>query len=219
MAQVYYPYRWMALAAAGTSLLAGVAVATLAKDRWRVVWGGAIAAALVCNLVVSLLVIARAPYDREGLEAGLARRDTREYRPVWWDGELRREEWKDEPAYVDGGDATIQALDAVGIRQSYAITANTESTIVFRPLYYPGWVARVDGARAEVTPAGTGNLQLTLAPGEHTVSLSFEDTWPRAAGKLLSAISLLILIGVSLLRWRRRRSGLGQPDQAPVTRS
>jgi hypothetical protein len=219
MAQVYYPYRWMALAAAGTSLIAAVAVATLAKDRWRVVWGGAIAAALVCNVVVSALVIARAPYDREGLEAGLARRDTREYRPVWWDGDLRREVWEDEPALLESGDASIRALDPVGIRQSYAVTANSESTFVFRPLYYPGWVARVDGARAEVRPAGTGNLQLTLAAGEHAVALSFEDTWPRAVGKLLSAISLFVLIGISLLRWRRRRSELDQRDHAPVTRS
>ncbi|MFL6213270.1 MAG: 6-pyruvoyl-tetrahydropterin synthase-related protein [Blastocatellia bacterium] len=219
MAQVYYPYRWMALSAAGTSLLAAAAVATLAKDRWRWAWGGAIAAALVCNVVVSTLAITRASYDREGLEAGLARRDTREYRPIWWDGDLRREVWQDEPALVDSGDADIRALDVAGIRQSYAITANTESIIVFRPLYYPGWLARVDGARAEITPAGTGNLQLKLAPGEHYVALSFEDTWPRAVGKTLSAISLLILLGISLLSWRRKRSARPFDDQAPVTRS
>jgi hypothetical protein len=176
-------------------------------------------AALACNVIVSTLVIRRATYDREGLEAGLTRRDTREYRPIWWDGDLRREVWQDEPALVDQGDAGIRALDPVGVRQSYVITANTESVIVFRPLYYPGWVARVDGARAEVTPASTGNLQLTLAPGEHRVALSFEDTWPRAVGKTLSAISLVVLIGISLMGWRRKRSARSFHDQAPVTRS
>src|SRR6185369_10853327 len=91
MAQVYYPYRWMALAAAGTALLAAAAFSTLDKDRWRLVWGGLLMAALACNVAISVLVITRASYDREGLEAGLNRRDTREYGPVWWDGDLRRE--------------------------------------------------------------------------------------------------------------------------------
>ncbi len=219
MAQVYYPYRWMTMAAVGTGLLAAAAFASLGKDRGRVVWGGALAAALVCNVIVSALVIARATYDREGLQAGLTRRDTREYRPIWWDGDLRREVWQDEPALVDQGDASIRALDPTGIRQSYAITASTESTIVFRPLYYPGWVARVDGERAALAPASTGNLQLTLAPGEHSVTLGFEDTWPRAVGKTLSAISVLVWIGISLLGRRRKRGAHPLHDPAPVTRS
>ncbi|HKP12920.1 MAG TPA: hypothetical protein VJZ91_12445, partial [Blastocatellia bacterium] len=218
MAQVYYPYRWMALAAAGTGLLAAVAFSTLDKDRWRLVWGGLLAAALACNVAVSLLVTTRASYDREGLEAGLNRRDTREYRPVWWDGDLRREIWQ-APAIVDSGDANVRAEDETGIRQSYAITANTPSTVVFRPLYFPGWVARVDGARAEITPSGSGNLQLALAPGEHTVALSFEDTWPRAVGKALSALSLFILLAVGLTGWRRKRRARRRPTQEPVTRS
>ena len=219
LAQVYYPYRWMALAAAGTSLLAAAAVSTLGEDRWRFVWGGLLAAAFACNVAVSAFVIARAPYDREGLEDGLRRRDTREYRPIWWDGELRREEWQDEPAFVDSGDANIRANDAAGIRQSYAITVNAPSTVVFRPLYFPGWVARVDGARAEVTPSSAGNLQLALAPGEHNVTLRFEDTWPRAVGKMVSAISLLVLLAVSLLSWRRRCGARHHTVQEPVTRS
>ncbi|HJQ26347.1 MAG TPA: 6-pyruvoyl-tetrahydropterin synthase-related protein [Blastocatellia bacterium] len=203
LTQVYYPYRWMAIAAVGTSLLAAAAVRTLAGDRWRWLWGGAMAAALAANLAMSAAAIARAPHDREALEAGLVRRDTREYRPIWWDGDLRADIWQ-APALVASGQADIQPIDAAGIRQSYTITANSDSVIVFRPLYFPGWVAHVDQQRAEVTPADSGNVQLMLAPGAHAVSLSFEDTWPRAAGKIVSATSLVILLGW-LLWWRRRR--------------
>src|SRR5205085_9991184 len=176
----------------------------LAGDRWRLVWGGALGAALAFNLVVSVLAVARAPYDRDTLEAGLVHRDTREYRPIWWDGDLRAEAWQ-APALVASGSADVHAPDATGIRQSYVVTANEEAVVVFRPLYFPGWVARVDGARAEVTPADSGNVQLTIAPGEHAVALGFEDTWPRAVGKALSALSLIIFLGVSLYGWLRKR--------------
>jgi len=79
---------------------------------------------------------------------------------------------------------------------SYSVSADTDSVITLRPLYFPGWIARVDGMKRETAPSPDGNTQLHVEPGEHTLTLSFEDTWPRTVGKIVSAVSLLIVLGV-----------------------
>jgi hypothetical protein len=64
----------------------------------------------------------------------------------------------------------------------------------------------VDGRKREVAPGPDGNIQLKVEPGVHTVMLSFEDTWPRTAGKIVSAVSLLIFLGICSGARRNRTS-------------
>jgi uncharacterized membrane protein len=198
LSYLFFPYRWLLVASAGTCFLAVLAARTATGDqRWRFVKIGALVIAVILNLAVSALAIWRAPHTSEGLEGGLSRRDTREYRPIWWYGQLNREFWQ-SPALVESGDADIAATDDSGIKQSYSARARTESVIALRPLYFPGWVARVDGKPIEVGPSLEGHVQITVEPGEHTLTLSFEDTRPRTAGKLVSAFSLLVWLAMLL---------------------
>jgi hypothetical protein len=46
----------------------------------------------------------------------------------------------------------------------------------------------------QIAPSAEGNIQLTIEPGEHSVALSFEDTWPRTLGKLVSALSFACVV-------------------------
>ena len=149
------------------------------------------------------LAIARAPVSSDGFAEGLARRDTREYRPIWWDGQLHRETWQNA-AIVDRGRAEVSATDQTGIDQSFNIRAEDESIISLRPLYFPGWVARVDGSKVALAPGEDGHVQLNIEPGEHTLTLKFEDTWPRILGKAVSAICCIILLMVLYRGYRRR---------------
>jgi hypothetical protein len=54
----------------------------------------------------------------------------------------------------------------------------------------------MDSKKEEPAPSADGHIQLRIEPGDYIVMLSFEDTWPRVAGKLVSAVSVLIFLAV-----------------------
>jgi hypothetical protein len=196
LSYLFFPYRWLVVASVGSCFLASMSIRGLqSADRWRSLRVAAVGVAVVFNLAIGALEIWRAPVAADEFAPGLARRDTREYRPVWWDGRFRKEQWQ-FGGFVESGDAQVRAIDDAGIKRSYSVSAVTDSVIAFRPLYFPGWIARVDGNPVEIGPNPQGNTQLHVEPGEHTVTLSFEDTWPRTAGKIVSAVSLLVFLGL-----------------------
>src|SRR5262249_1602864 len=113
-----------------------------------------------------------------------------EYTPIWWQASNSIP----PTSTVKSGQATVQSIDDIGAHQSYLIDANTQSLVSFRPLYFPGWIARIDGQVAKISPDEQGNIQLTIESGKHSLTLDFEDTWIRIAGKIISAVSLLITL-------------------------
>jgi len=203
---LFYPWRWLVVATAGTALFAASCMRMIKRQpSWQSLNIAALALLIAFSLSVSALMVWRAPYDRAALEGGLARRDAREYRPVWWDGQVREESWQ-SPAHIESGSCEVQALDDAGIKQNYLVRASSESVITLRPLYFPGWVARVDGAKVQIAPSAEGNIQLTIEPGEHSLALSFEDTWPRTLSKLVSAISFACVVFLFI---RRKKNAPG----------
>ena len=168
---------------------------------------------LMLNLVVSGVLILRAPPAPGDLADILSRRDPREYRPVWWDGQLQREVWAN-PALIESGDASVAPVDDAGIEQLYRASAKTESVIALRPLYFPGWVARVDGERREIAANEGGHIQIKIKPGDHTIELRFKDTRPRVAGKIVSAVGVMILLTLLLVA-RRRMTALKSTGIVP----
>ncbi|MEK6320295.1 MAG: 6-pyruvoyl-tetrahydropterin synthase-related protein [Acidobacteriota bacterium] len=201
---LFFPYRWLVVVSAGTCLLAALSVWMVMRGRkGRVVQICALAVVVILNLTISTLAVLRASQSPDDLEGGLSRRDTHAYRPVWWNGQLRKEEWQNA-ARVEHGDADVRATDDTGIERGYTVTAGAESVIALRPLYFPGWIARVDGKQTQIAPSVDGHIQLHIEPGEHTVTLRFEDTWPRTAGKVVSAFSLGIVLLMFFVARRRR---------------
>jgi len=163
--------------------------------KWRSLKTAALAIVVVLNLAIGALAIWRAPVASDEFAGGLSRRDPREYRPKWWDGQLRKGR-SQSAVLVESGDAQVVAIDDSGIEQSYSVSADTDSVITLRPLYFPGWIARVDGKKREIAPSPDGNIQLHLEPGDRSLTLKFEDTWPRTVGKIVSAVSVLIFLWV-----------------------
>lgn len=201
-----FPTRWLLIVSAGVSVLAAASAAARPR-KLRFAYTAALAAAVAFNLSISALTIARTPLGERWYKGRqLSNIEVREYHPIWWDGR-RHEELEAEPVIVTRGQASVSVIDDAGAAQSYAVSAGAESVLRFRTLFFPGWVARADGRAVEIGPSQEGNIVLTIEPGEHTLRLSFEDTWPRTAGKLLSAISSVIALTIILrpaLRRRRR---------------
>lgn len=82
-------------------------------------------------------------------------------------------------------------------------TGTAGATVAFPLLYWPGWVAWVDGERTTASAVeGSGYLALEIPPGEHAVRLKLGRTPLRAAAEGLSLIAVLGLL-VAVL-WRTR---------------
>jgi len=196
LAYLQFPNRWLVITTAATALVAAAALAAITQaNRRRLLYGVAFVIALNFSLIISGHQMTQAIYDSEGIARAVHGREIPMYTPVW-----RNDDYKEEivglPAEVLSGDADVQAIDDNGSQQSYAVTARTSTVMGFRQLYFPGWVARLDGQPIPLAPSKAGNIELTIEPGEHQLTLRFEDTTPRAAGKLISAAAFLSVLAI-----------------------
>lgn len=130
---------------------------------------------------------------------------TLEYRPVamgeGWRRDLDR--LPREPSVLRGR-AHVVSADDVGERKIYRIVADVPSRVVFPVLQFPGWVVQHDG---RVMPAEAlshdGRIVLDLARGTHDVVLRFEPSRAVVAGRITSALALLVLLAMTVVAWRR----------------
>jgi uncharacterized membrane protein len=200
-----FPIRWLLLASTGMSLLSAAAfsLAMARRGRSRTAYGSVIVLLLALNLIVATFAVVRQQRGEQAIPKEVSGLEVPEYRPRSWNYKDSQES-NIEAVVVSNGEANVQAIDETGARQTYAVSAVTESLLRFRTLYFPGWVGRVDGHPVEIGPSELGNIQLSIEPGEHQLTLSFEDTWPRIAGKLISA--LCVLVTLTMLYCTRRRS-------------
>ncbi len=205
-----FPSRFLVFATLGSCLLTAVAGTIAFGARSRFISAGMVAAAVVFNLWLSGLVIVRAPYAQSAdIESSMLRREVPEYRTVWWDGGLREDQTL-PPVTARPDEARIQVIDDEGINQRYVIESAAESELKFRTLYFPGWTARVDGNEVETKPSDQGSILVRVGPGQHTIELNLEGTWPRNLGKVFSAIGLAIM-ATCFIADVRRLFQLNQP--------
>jgi uncharacterized membrane protein YfhO len=74
----------------------------------------------------------------------------------------------------------------------------------FYTYYFPGWQATVDGRPVKIKPEGpNGLIGLDVPAGEHVVDLRFGLTPVRLAGRLLSALGVVMLGGLVWLGARK----------------
>lgn len=193
---IQFPVRWFVITSVAASLLVAVSFAVLGSAKRSLPGFAALVIVLTLNLTVSALVIGKAAYQPETLRGRLANyTDVLEYHPRWWD-KKKHPEFDLAGAVKQGGDAHVVDIDASGTSQSYEVQARTQTTLKFRTLYFPGWTARVDGQLAEISPNSEGHIQLTVEPGAHRLTLDLEDTPPRRAGKIISALSVLAVLSL-----------------------
>ncbi len=205
MRALQFPIRWFVITSIGISFLTALAIALRKREAFTI-QTGLLALLLLLNLSISWLVVMKAAYQPEALRARLrSYTDVREYHPKWWD-QQKDPELDNVSAVVETGSAIIQPPIAQGTLQEYVINAEQESVIKFRTLYFPGWVAYVNGEARTLSPNLQGHLQLSVAAGEQRVKLKFEDTPPRRMGKLISLVSL-IAYGVMIFLIRRQQAG------------
>jgi len=112
-------------------------------------------------------------------------------------------------------DVVVDSRGHSSIKDEIWFRAENDSRIPFTRFMYPGWHAYLlDGEhgrpiqRLAVEPRGElGVITVPVPKGEHFLLLQFEDTPPRIAGTLLSALSIaaMLLWGCWALTRRMRR--------------
>jgi membrane protein YfhO len=85
------------------------------------------------------------------------------------------------------------------------VDARSPAIVLVRNAYDPNWRATVDGRPAPVLAADYVLQGIPVAPGHHTILLTYRDP-SIGAGLAGSALSLLVLFGSSVALHGRRRS-------------
>ncbi len=204
---IQFPIRWFSIVSLGASLLVAVAISfVISRLQSSYLQASALAVVILLNLMISWLIIARAPLQPELFQKRISSyTDVREYHPRWWD-QQRHTELDAAPAVLIDGKATVIPVDEEGTNQSYRINAEEDSLLKFRTLYFPGWQAQVDGQSVTVSPNDEGHLQIAVAQGEHLLTLRLKDTPVLTLGKVISGLSLLAFVGIFFIV-RRRSTG------------
>ena len=82
--------------------------------------------------------------------------------------------------------------------------ASSGGLLVLADAYYPGWRALVDGSDATIYPANAAFRGVPVAPGNHTVEFIYDPATVKT-GAAVSALSLILLLGVTLWSFRYQR--------------
>ena len=82
-------------------------------------------------------------------------------------------------------------------------SAPTATVLVVSEIFYPGWVASIDGQPVPIVAADYLLRGIALSAGEHRVEMHY--TAPAArTGAILSALTLCLILGLGIYAWRRR---------------
>lgn len=134
--------------------------------------------------------------------------DVREYTPIWA-GDMRKimSETKVEMVSVVSGAALTDIVEWKSEERVIEINASTSSLIRIATFYYPGWKAYVDGMQTVIeTEKGLGAMLVDIPMGKHTLILRFEDTPIRYYSKIISLVSLLVMVFLVLFPWKTNRN-------------
>lgn len=102
---------------------------------------------------------------------------------------------------ISGSNLTLFKTD----EQVWQITAVSPATLQFPTLYWPGWVAQVNGAQVEIRPLpGSGLIMLDVPAGVHTIRLRLTRTPLRLAAELLSLVALALTLFLLWPVWGKR---------------
>jgi hypothetical protein len=212
-----FPWRLLIVAAFALAFLSGAALCALSEDERD------LAPALA---LIMIFVAASYPYtEPQHTEAMFNYQTQMEFEIK--DGELLGDTIWMEPGkrpqhsplvaqYVSGQPlqkaialdegATVQTVRHGGQSDDVRVEASAPTRVMFYTRYFPGWTATLDNQPIAIEPYREQGLILVRVPaGSHLVRLRFEDTPVRQIGALISALSLLIALGMLRLQAKSQK--------------
>ncbi|MBE2225300.1 MAG: glycosyltransferase family 39 protein, partial [Anaerolineae bacterium] len=96
---------------------------------------------------------------------------------------------------VSGSRTPKQFTATISASEPFTLTANTFA--------YPGWQAKIDGEKVDITPSeGTGLITIPVPAGDHDLTITFRETPLRLVADLVSLLSVVVLVLVASGRWQ-----------------
>lgn len=112
------------------------------------------------------------------------------FNTVWMNKDLRRQNKKlaGNKNIVELRSETIKPTD-----YKFVLTAKEDAEITVNTAYFPGWVAFIDGIKAEVNSNRNGLISFDVPKGKRVIAVKLVDTPMQSLGKIISLLSLMIL--------------------------
>lgn len=209
-------WRWLAIAAVFAALLVSAAIHYLRRDvesKAVRLWGYRLA----IGLVIGLNIWITARYVISGaltkptftavvnfVEGGFTPR-----------GATLPDRLPDGPlleATPEGGEFEITRWEPQN--REVRINLSQPSFLRLKTYNFPGWTARLDGQAVNLLTDHNGLQLIQLPAGIHRLEILFVNTPPRTFGAILFGLSLLAIIGLTVVpRWQvyRRARTTGKP--------
>ncbi|MGK7912658.1 MAG: hypothetical protein AB4050_14455 [Synechococcus sp.] len=117
-------------------------------------------------------------------------------------------EWQ-EPDFTPGTEITLLRW-SYGLRHFRATVSGEEPReIVLRTFFYPGWVTQLDKRPIQAGPNPEGQLQLSIPPGTHNITVRYRGTVAHRFGLWVSGCTVAgLAIGGAVGRSPSRRRGV-----------
>ncbi len=217
MAYLQFPWRLLGPANMMLAVCAAGGAALLPRGLWR---NPVLAAALAATLLLALPVLyppmwapdfgPTAPQDiieweRHSLALGTT--STGDFLPVGAARVRMRPQSSLVESYTQPGPvdrvnraslpdgAAVEIVEHGPLHDRFAVSAPVEFVLRLYTFHFPGWRAYVDGQEVEIEVATPeGFITVRVPAGEHEVVVRFEDTPPRTAGWVISALGLAALL-------------------------
>lgn len=90
--------------------------------------------------------------------------------------------------------ANIKLVEHSPKNMRYESESSTNGLAVFSEIYYPGWLATIDGKEAEVIRADYILRALEIPAGKHTIEFSFQPKAYTVGNKVTTACSWLVVL-------------------------
>jgi 6-pyruvoyl-tetrahydropterin synthase related domain len=217
------PFRWLAISSVFTCLLVAATIDLLRsshsfRPKYELAYKAALAVVIGLNVWLTAYGIILGAFSQQTHSASPGFSDSG-FTPK---DATRPAEMPDTPSVVikpEGGVSEI--LKWLPTHREIAVRVDQPSEVRLKTYNFPGWTARIDGNVVPLLSDQDGVQTIAVSPGIHNLQTTFENTLPRTLGTVLSAIGLLLVVGLSVvdpLRQRRAaqdkpRIGLGSPGE------
>jgi len=132
---------------------------------------------------------------------------TIEYIPIWVSNIGILSEQKNDKLSVMSGMAQYDVIEWRSEKRVFHIKASRFSVLKISTFYYPGWIASLDGRDISIAvEKQTAAMLVNIPEGDHILKLIFKDTPLRYYGRIISLLSLLLLVVIFMSDILKRKS-------------
>jgi len=216
------PFRWLAIGTMFGALLAGAGVERLRRGEGfspRQLWALRLAFGLVVALnfwvsfsgvIGDALKNAVFAPPRSYVESSMTPRAA-----------THPEQLPDTPRVVidpPGGISNI--VTWMPQRREIRVQIEQPSHVRLKTYNFPGWTARIDGARVPLASDADGIQVVDVPAGAHTIEVRFQNTAPRWIGTLITLFGFLVVFGLTVVsRVQAQRSARAAGRESPEASS